>query len=279
MMQSLECPGQANLAAVAGYYAQMTGVLAGFAFTSLVVLMTPTQVDERGRKGIGKENGVLLILLAAFIALLIATLTYSVLAGENIGEAKSRAATGELIDGVPFSLAVVMLFQGVTLLMENGNIDRVAVWTARATTVVLVPTLAYYYLATGTQDTQSARAGNTLVACTSTRLPDHAQTLSIVLPVVLICALIPKLQPKAWRRWARKLRSATPITVLLVSVSAAMASSNVAGRAPGFLLSSTALDAYLTGTFAMFIVLGIMLAFSYSGPDASPTPLGEDRSP
>lgn len=110
MTLALDCRNPVfNIAATSGYYAQMTGLLAGFAFTAMVILLSPTQVDERGDRGGVRAGGLVLALLATFASLIIATLTYSVLAGETAPEARARAATEELVDGVPFGLAVIML--------------------------------------------------------------------------------------------------------------------------------------------------------------------------
>ena len=50
--------------------------------------------------------------------------------------AKSHGATAELIDGMPFSRAAIMLFHGVALLMESVR-ERVAKWAAQAVAAVL----------------------------------------------------------------------------------------------------------------------------------------------
>jgi hypothetical protein len=141
MIETAICPGPAfNVPGTSGFYAQMTGLLAGFAFAAMVVLLTPTQNVERkiveyasrdalretragaaGATARANDNGVFLALLAAFFALVIATLTYSVLAGETLPQARGRAATEELIDGVPFGLAVMMLFHGLTLRVIHAS--------------------------------------------------------------------------------------------------------------------------------------------------------------
>jgi hypothetical protein len=277
IMQAAVCLNQANIGMISGFYAQLTGVLAGFAFTALVVLMTPTQVDERSSRGSRRDQSVLLVLLAAFIALIITTLTYSVLAGLDISTAKGLEATLELTDGVPFGLAVMMLFQGVTLLMESGNPDRVAVWAARVMTVVLVPSLAYYYLISGTQDTLASRAGNTLAACTTEAYPDYSLELSIALPVLLTVSLMPWVRLPTLRHWAGRLQSAAPVLVLVASMAAAVTSGDVIGSSAQFLLSPRALAVYIDGTFALFAVLGILLAMGYpqltkpAGPEKGTT--------
>ncbi|MEV4617412.1 hypothetical protein AB0J74_01690 [Asanoa sp. NPDC049573] len=68
-----------DIAETSGFYAQMSAVLAGFAFTAIVVLQT----HPRTRGG-----PILLGFLTAFVALLLAALTYSVLAGETITNAR-----------------------------------------------------------------------------------------------------------------------------------------------------------------------------------------------
>lgn len=44
---AINCPGLLDLAEISSRYAQLTGLPAGFAFTAIVVLLTPTQIDER----------------------------------------------------------------------------------------------------------------------------------------------------------------------------------------------------------------------------------------
>jgi hypothetical protein len=256
------CPSSVfNIAATSGFYAQMTGVLAGFAFTAIVVLLTPTQATERAATSRAKDNGVLSTLFAAFIALIIATLIYSVLAGETSEVARGRAATVELVDGVPFGLAVIMLFQGITLLMRDGNVDLLAIRTARVVTVAVAPTLTLYYIGEGVSDTESARvvAGDAN-SCPSTTFPVLGPVLSVALFVVLATALIPTMQPAVLRAWAGRLQGAVPITVLVVSVAAAIAGGNLSTAAPGFLMPRPAVNVFLAGTFILLVLIGLVLA-------------------
>src|SRR5262249_31986963 len=96
-----DCPGLRDLAATSGYYCQMTGVLAGFAFSAMIILLPPIgRTDERNFKGRTPGNGVLLTLLVAFIALGIATLSYSLLGGDP-KTALGRTVTVEIITGIP----------------------------------------------------------------------------------------------------------------------------------------------------------------------------------
>ncbi|NJC86589.1 hypothetical protein [Planosporangium mesophilum] len=264
----MNCPGVIDIVKIAGYYAQMTGVLAGFAFTALVVLLGPARPDEPGLHRTSRANGVPLVLLAAFIALTMSTLIYSVLAGES-EQARGRAATVEIIDGVPFGLAVIMLFHGITLLMQGGDIDPVAVGTARVMTVVISPPLTLYYIANGAADTLSIHATRVAGECVATGVSELGLVLSVILVLVLAVSVIPKLQPRALRAGARKALRLVPISVLVVSLAATVAAGDLSTRSPDFLFSPTALDRYLVGIFVLLALLGLVLGLGrpeYRGP-------------
>src|SRR5262249_31075048 len=127
-------------------------------------------------------------LLAAFFALIIATLTYSVLAGESLPQARGRAATEELIDGVPFGIAIMMLFHGITLLLDNGNVSKAAVWLSRVVAVGVAPVLTMFYLTNGATDMESARLAEQApkAICSGASAPPM---LGIILTGMLIVVL------------------------------------------------------------------------------------------
>ncbi|MBN1250233.1 MAG: hypothetical protein JXC32_21395, partial [Anaerolineae bacterium] len=154
-MPEMTCPSLVDLGVIAGNYGQMTGVLAGFAFTALVLLLATTP-SEQHLPAVRRGEGVPLSLFVAFIALVIATLLYSVLAGEP-EEARPRAATVELIDGVVFGLAVLMLLQGVSMLMYGARIEKPAMIVSCTLTVVIIPALAMYFISQGVSDMVAAR--------------------------------------------------------------------------------------------------------------------------
>jgi hypothetical protein len=267
MVLAADCPETGfNIAVTSGYYAQMTGLLAGFAFTAMVVLLTPVQVGERASGGKAKDNGVLLALFTAFVCLVITTLTYSVLAGETA--ARGRAATEELTDGLPFGLAVIMLFHGVTLLMHSGNIDHSAVLIGRVITTVVAPSLTLYYLTNGAADTESIRLASTGV-CGVSRLPQIGVVLSLVLFAILTIALIPRVQAMVWRSWSwpRDHQYLVPAGVLTAGVLAAVAAGDLTTRSANFLLPRWAVTTYLVGAFILLAVIGLMLAFGYPVDD------------
>jgi hypothetical protein len=255
-----------SAATSAGFYAQLTGLLAGFAFAAMVVILGPPHGEGQNKQRSRADGEVLLALIAAFVALVFATLTYSVLAGED--EVHGRAAAEELLDGLPFGLAVVMLFHGITALMINGRVEPRAVSTGRAVTVLVTPTLTLYYLSNGVSDSESARSlqnGD----CGLVPTPLLGIVLSILLAGLMIYALSPRLQPQRWRTalWPREHQHLAPMLVLTVSVLAAVLDGSVATEPPDFLLPHWALNAYLAGAFALLAAIGLLLSFqTANGP-------------
>ncbi|MFG3557246.1 hypothetical protein ACGGAQ_22950 [Micromonospora sp. NPDC047557] len=256
-MPSVDCPSLINIAVISGYYSQMSGVLAGFAFTAMVFLLRPAKRTRReGRKR--RAGGELLALFAAFVALVITTLIYSVLAGETDIDARPRAATASIVNGVVFGLAVIMLFQGVTLLMQRSAVDRAVVATARFVTVVAVPALAYNYVVNGTSDVVAARAAK--VGPCEPSLSGMGLILTAALAAVLAVSLTPIAQRAAWRKYSPQFQVAAPITVLVVSVIVAIVSGDITVRSPEFLPSPTVTNAFLVGYFILLALLGFMLS-------------------
>jgi hypothetical protein len=223
MILALTCPSHLNDAAVAGYYSQMTGVLAGFAFTAMIFLMTSAERVEISSNPKVRNGAVVLTLITAFVSLLITTLTYAVLAGQTSDDTIGRAATLHLVNGLTFGLAVIMLFRGVTVLMEMRDFDRVVVVTARIITVVVAPTLAMYYISNGAANTESIRSmfGRDPV-CKVT--PEHplGVWLSIVLPILLIISFHARSRTLASRIPSTDWSAIASIAVLGVSVLAAI---------------------------------------------------------
>jgi hypothetical protein len=284
MIEAASCPAPFNIPGTSGFYAQMAGVLAGFAFAAIVLLLSPTQNVERetaekdSRRDLGNENtsesakitrennkGILLALLTALWALVLTTLIYSVLAGEPFPQARGRAATEELIDGVPFSLAIMMLFYGLMLLIDNGNISKTAVRLSRGMAFIVTPILAMFYLSSGATDTESARLviHGALGACV---VAGPVPTLGIILTVVLVIILglsitvghrIGKL-----RVFAQVFQDAPPVVIVVVSAVAALLSGFINTRSDNFLMVSWVLDIYLVITTAILAFTGVILSVS-----------------
>ena len=249
-----------NVATTAGLYAQITGLLAGFAFTAIVLLLSFSEARERHDRLRTAASTVSLTLFAAFVSFILMNLMYSVLAGEDIMAARPRAATEELVNGLPFGLAVIMLFHGLTLLMNAGNVPAAAIRVARTVTVVVAPGLVMFFLVAAGSDSESAR---TMLhpdrACGIGQLNDVGNSATGIVLVILVVLLVVN---GVWPRtlgWASRARDVAPIIVLSVSIAAGIGESELSNRTADFLLSPTWLRVYLVGAAALFVVLGSLL--------------------
>ncbi|MBM2622789.1 hypothetical protein JIG36_45545 [Actinoplanes sp. LDG1-06] len=232
-------------------YGQLSGVLAGFAFTALVLLLSRDRERRHAVRG-----GVPLLLFVAFLTLIINTVMYSVLAGDS---AQPRAASAQVINGLSFGLSIAVLLQGITLLIQEAGHDRATIGVARFSTVALLPCLGLYFVLTGLTDIERARA-----QLDGTCVPVAASTEGLVLCagalVIPALSLHPGAQnvPPLVRRFSR---TAAPPTVLVLTVAAAIAGSDISNRSPEFVFSATTSAWFQRGAFAILVVLGLMLSF------------------
>jgi hypothetical protein len=207
-------------------------------------------------------------------------LTYAVLAGQTSDDTIGRAATLHLVNGLTFGLAVIMLFRGVTLLMEMRDLDRVVVVTARIVTIVVTPTLAMYYISNGAASTESIRSMfGRVPACTVVPEDPVGMWLTIALAILLVASFHAKSRTLASRIPSADWSAVASIAVLGVSVLAAIAAGDIANRSPNFLMSRTALTAYLCGVFVLLLAMGLILNLESVKQEGEVTPGMHDSAP
>ena len=201
--------------------------------------------------------------MSAFYALTISTLVYSVLGGEILEVARSRAATEELIAGVPFGLAAMLLFYAVANLMHYSDIGMLATSVTRLIAVVLVPALTMFYIVNGVGDTETARAladGDQIICDGGAPLPALGINLSAALFGTMVIALALGQSLRPWRRVLHSVGTVGPILVVLATTAAAVAIGYVSTAPPTVLLSVHLVDVYLIATFALLVVCGVLLS-------------------
>lgn len=266
MPPELDCHSQASFPTIAGYFSSLTGLLAGFAFTALTMLLTPTQNDERKSEGRASNNGSLLTIFVTLVALIISSLNFSVIAGESV--LNGRVATQELMVCIPFGLSVIMIFHGVGLLLRESGVDRVAVWIAQLVTVVMAPVMAMVFAGTEITQTETLRIEEITKTCMQAPAPIPTLILQftgvLAMTLALALFLVPRLQPRIIRFWARKFRNVVPITVLAVSGADGIATAILTTSPPGILLPPSFVKVYIIGFFALHLTLGLMFSFIYS---------------
>lgn len=105
-----------KITVTAGLYSQLAGVLAGFAFTALMLLAT---AHARIRKRSRAFNDATRILVAAFLSLLLTSVNYAVLAGDPGTD--GRTASEEPILGVGFAIAGALVIYAIVSTLHAAN--------------------------------------------------------------------------------------------------------------------------------------------------------------
>ncbi len=103
--------GQAfDNAQVAALYSQLTGVLAGFAFAALVVVLARrlegAETLSRDSEATAAVDAALGLLFSAFIGLALSSLAYALVAGETTAHA--RASLEHVVAGVGFGASAMV---------------------------------------------------------------------------------------------------------------------------------------------------------------------------
>jgi hypothetical protein len=126
-----------DLSNAAGFHAQLAGILAGLAFTSIVLILQSSTLSGRGA-----EAG-LLSFSSALITLLIAAFLYGTAAGEE--RLAGRLAIMVFLAGTASAIAVVELFYGLTWLVRAGGFPNATEMIARMGALV-IPLITFVYL-------------------------------------------------------------------------------------------------------------------------------------
>ncbi|PRY36625.1 hypothetical protein LY71_12546 [Geodermatophilus tzadiensis] len=95
-------------AAIGGLYSQLTGVLAGFAFAGLALVITQrlTSDPDEHQDEVEETDNSALLLFAAFLGLALCSLGYAVLGGE---ENRNLATVEHVVMGVGFTSAGLLM--------------------------------------------------------------------------------------------------------------------------------------------------------------------------
>jgi hypothetical protein len=184
-----------DMTSSAGFHAQLTGILAGLAFTAIVLILQSTSLSGRGA-----EAG-LLSFFSALITLLIAAFLYGTAAGEE--RIAGRAAIMVFLAGITSTVAVLELFYGLTWLVRAGGFPNATEMTARITALV-IPLITFVYLAVTALNEVSITTGREVVG---TPIFVFLLLVSLLLVLVLVVGQLrwgsPRLRQLAMRSASR----------------------------------------------------------------------------
>ena len=220
-----------DISIVARNYAQLAGVLAGFAFVVINLVLDRSyrrRGDGKSRAAHEVEHETLtgVALMNAFLGLFLSAIQYSLLAGENgCSLTGGRAASAELLGGISFVASVYMLLYAVVQFVSGsaGTLAKHCVFIV----AVLVPPIAVFFVEATISDLALALADPT------TRQPlqplwDDANNLSvpIALAVLVVAAAVwlvgrkRRLSETSSAPRVQNLRTALPYVTVIVVISA-----------------------------------------------------------
>jgi hypothetical protein len=220
-----------DISIVARSYAQLAGVLAGFAFVVINLVLDRSyrrRGDGKSRPAHEVEHETLtgVALMNAFLGLFLSAIQYSLLAGENgCSLTGGRAASAELLGGISFVASVYMLLYAVVQFVSGsaGTLAKHCVFIV----AVLVPPIAVFFIEAMISDLALALADPT------TRQPlqplwDDANNLSVPIALAVLVAAAAVWRVGRKRRVSetpsdprvQTLRTALPYVTVVVVISA-----------------------------------------------------------
>lgn len=156
----IDFAGPFDIAAAAGWYSAVAGLLAGFA---LLAILLPLEHEAADADTTYASNAVV-IYTCSFFSLLILSIGYAGLAGRTGDHTASAVAAHEqMLNGVAFGLATLLLLLGLHAVLRTYGANREVFAPARtvimAVTSVLAPVLVLALQFSNTVELQRYRDG------------------------------------------------------------------------------------------------------------------------
>jgi hypothetical protein len=249
--------GLSALRDAAGFYSQLAGVLAGFAFAGLVALIAAriTARSSYGDLAIAYRPTV-----SAFVGLVAASMSFALVAGDPTS--LGRASSLETAAGLGFSAAVLTLLYSMLVLLHAVELDvpddtgqtRSAFRLLRATFVVVICPLTVLVFSAGMHDHIQLRTGTT----TGLQGLDIASLVAVG-TVLVVGFLAHRFSARLSARWVRA-RDPLPAMSMAMAMVAVVVSTVVVIVADPCRPSSDALPASELTLVAIFSSLAALSA-------------------
>jgi hypothetical protein len=233
-----------DISKTAGAYSQMASVFTGFAFLAMTIVLsrrdynpnlkfTPRQLDQ--------DKRTVIALLCAFTGLLVATVEYSIIAGES-GHAliEGRAASEELLAAVGFTVSVYILLYALVHLIATSTLKLGSEF--RLLVTVFIPPIFIYFVTNGLMDVAIALGQPTppLQPMWSTA---RVASIGLAIWTLLVCGLLWASNRKLRRELGelpRYIKDAPPYVTLATALIATMYSAQISDVNPAARLSESA---------------------------------------
>jgi hypothetical protein len=248
----MDCPTAPpyDFTMIARAWGSLAGILAGFAFAAVVQTITrPTEDKER-------DAHVVVALSSAFIGLILATMLYAVLNGENSSAlVQGRGTAEELLAGTVLGFAALSLMYALVVMIDSRNLPRAATG-ARLMLGVLLPALITLEIALGGLDNifiEIVQEGINKLPCPHGAY-NRFQALGVWLPAASVFAV----SALAWRFGRRINTWVAPLTDMAPYVSVVLAVAMTAI----FANLSEFHDAYRIPHWLLYVVVWIVALFA-----------------
>jgi hypothetical protein len=170
--QELAAPPELETENLAPQYAQLCGLLAGFAFVGFSIYLARPKLPV-------EAANVTAALFAAFVTLMLLAVLYALMAADK---SSSRVAIGIFVYGLPFGLASIVLFYTLTLMaLENPQLHA-TVQIGRIFVLVVGPAIVMARMNGGALSLKAGRSSSLMPR----RLGLILVTVLVVLGVVLL---------------------------------------------------------------------------------------------
>jgi hypothetical protein len=203
----------------AGLHSQLSGVLAAFAFAALTFALQPLQASA-DQKVLNENKSSLAhavtTLLCSFLALVVTTFLFSILAGEDGATASTRSAAEEALSSAAFAISALMLLYAVIGLVESSGLSETA-REVRAVVVLGVPVFAMLLVGLAISDAAHANsvaarggAGACAAVAVESRISFAATVLLPSFVFVLTGLMVAAKYTTFTRPWVANIKVTTP---------------------------------------------------------------------
>jgi hypothetical protein len=232
-----------DISKTAGSYSQMGSALTGFAFLAMTIVLSRRD-DNRNKftaRQLDQDKRTVIALLCAFTGLLIATVLYSIIAGES-GRAlvAGRAASEELLATIAFTVSVYILLYALVHLIATSTLKLGSEF--RLLVAVFIPLIFVYFATNALMDVAIA-LGQPKPPLEPMWSTARVASIGLALWTLLVCGLVWSSSRKLRQELGelpRYIKSAPPYVTLATVIIATLYSAQISDVDPTARLSESA---------------------------------------
>lgn len=253
-----------DISKTAGSYSQMASVFTGFAFLAMTIVLSRRDYNPRNKftpRQLDQDKRTVIALLCAFTGLLIATVEYSIIAGES-GHAlvEGRAASEELLAAVGFTVSVYILLYALVHLIATSTLKLGSEF--RLLVTVFIPPIFIYFVTNGLMDVAIAlgQPNPPLEPMWSTA---RTASIGLALWTLLVCGLLWNSSRKLRRELGELrlyIKNAPPYVTLTTAIIATLYSAQISDVNPAARVSEAAAWSWVAISTTVLIYVSASLS-------------------